>query len=339
MQVTNPYGDVKHSVAGSMAAVMLDVATAQIVTTRVAQKHVMPRKSGDTMYFRRYHKLPAVVAPLADGVNPAATQVSWEDISCVLSEYGAWVPITSKTMDMHQDDLFNIESERCGVQIVDTVELVNISVMKGGTSVSYANSVAGRSTVATGPIRGDYRKIERALWDAGAKTMTRLIKASPRVGTEPVADAFWAMMHTDCIADHEHLAGWTPVEKYADSDGRVTFERGKLGSIRFLATNNFTPWQSSGATSTTLLAGGSVQSGGASCDVYPVIIVAEDAFGTVPLAGEDRVTPKVRLPKPSANDELGRQGSVGWVLRHTAVILNQEWMERYECGVTGNPTW
>ena len=61
----------------------------------------------------------------------------------------------------------------------------------------------------------------------------------------------------------------------------------------------------------------------------------KEAYGTVPLRGQGAVEPTVLRPgvKDKA-DPLGQRGYVGWKTWFTAVILNQVWMARLECGVT-----
>jgi N4-gp56 family major capsid protein len=74
-------------------------------------------------------------------------------------------------------------------------------------------------------------------------------------------------------------------------------------------------------------------------DVYPVLFVAADAYGIVPLQGEGAVTPMVKNPgKPSDSDPLGQRGFVSWKTYQTAIILQPLWMARLETACTATPT-
>ena len=78
-----------------------------------------------------------------------------------------------------------------------------------------------------------------------------------------------------------------------------------------------------------------VSTTGTSADIYPMLFFGKEAYGTVPLRGQGAVEPTVLRPgvKDKA-DPLGQRGYVGWKTWFTAVILNQVWMARLECGVT-----
>jgi N4-gp56 family major capsid protein len=60
--------------------------------------------------------------------------------------------------------------------------------------------------------------------------------------------------------------------------------------------------------------------------VYPILYIARDAYGIVPLKGKSAITPMVVNPKPSDSDPLAQRGHVGWKAWQTAIILNDAWM-------------
>jgi N4-gp56 family major capsid protein len=77
-----------------------------------------------------------------------------------------------------------------------------------------------------------------------------------------------------------------------------------------------------------------VSTTGVSADVYPVLYLAKDAVGVVPLKGKDSMSIMVVNPKPAAGDPLGQRGTAGWKVMHTAVILNDLWLVRAEVAAT-----
>ena len=332
----NTYGDISLNTAGGMKALMLRVAAPQVITARFGQTKSLPRNSGKDVPFTRYHALTAATAPLVDGVNPSGQPIRKTDLTIHMEEYGDFVPITSQVKDLHTDDVLRQITLRSGDAIAETVEKVNLAVLKGGTSVFYANGVANRAALTSGPKRGDLRKIVRFLRRQRAKPHTRMVKATTAYGTEPIAPAFVGIMHVDLIDAFKDLPGFTPVEKYSDSDKALPFEVGKLEEIRFCATTFCDPWKNVGVSGGTYITGGGEGTGTA--DSYPVLITGQDAYATIALAGKGRVTPTVRNPKPQASDELGRSGSIGWSMYHTCGILNQLWMTRYECCALQDPS-
>jgi N4-gp56 family major capsid protein len=74
---------------------------------------------------------------------------------------------------------------------------------------------------------------------------------------------------------------------------------------------------------------------GTSADVYPVLILGQDAYGVVPLKGQSSMSPTVLNPNtPSKSDPLGQRGYVGWKTWFNAVRLNETWMSRLEVAAT-----
>jgi N4-gp56 family major capsid protein len=74
---------------------------------------------------------------------------------------------------------------------------------------------------------------------------------------------------------------------------------------------------------------------GTKVDVYPIVYIAKNAYGTVPLKGAGSLNPVVINPGTiSKSDPLGQRGYVGWKFYYAALILNEAWMSRVEVGVT-----
>lgn len=248
-----------------------------------------------------------------------------------------FVELTDVIFDTHPDTVPAETRDLCAEQIAETVEVIRIAVLKAGTSVYYANAATGRTTVNSPPLRSDLRRIYRAFKRNKAKTIGNIVKASAMISTEPVAPAFFCMGSTDLDADIRNIEGFVPTEQYSNSDKALPGEIGKVDQFRFILTALFEPWSAGGASGTTYLSGGVSVSSAASCDVYPLIIVARDSYGIVPLQGENAVTPMVKYPSPMVGDELGQKGFVSWKTYQAAVILNQNWLARLECAATAKP--
>ncbi len=246
--------------------------------------------------------------------------------------------LTDVALDTHPDPLTDEVRDMCAEQIAETVEVIRIAVLKAGTTVFYANSAAGRTTVNSPPLRTDFRRIYRTLKRNKAKTISNIVKASANVSTEPVAPAFFVLGHTDLDADVRNMDGFVPTEQYSNSDKSLPGEIGKMDQFRFILTALFEPWDAGGVAGTTYLSSGAAVSSDTACDVYPMIVIARDAYGIVPLQGENAITPMVKYPSPSVGDELGQKGFVSWKTMQTSVILQQGWMARYEVAASATPS-
>ena len=64
--------------------------------------------------------------------------------------------------------------------------------------------------------------------------------------------------------------------------------------------------------------------------MYPIICLAQDAYGIVPLQGKKRHSVYVRNPAATKGDELAQEGSIGWKGYDLTVRLNESFMARIE---------
>jgi N4-gp56 family major capsid protein len=344
---TTLYGDISPRTAVVAAKRFLRVAQPLLVTQRFGQMETMGQGTGGTLKWRRYNSLAVTSAPLAEGVTPTAAKLTYSDVQAVLQQYGAVLELTDVIADTHEDPVLKTMSERSGEQAARVIEEVTLDVLKAGTNVFYAAGVASRDLVNTAFSRSDLRRIERSLRRTNASTYTKIVKATPDVGTRPVAEAFWGLMHTDLIPDLQNVTGFLPADEYADANQRVDGEVGKVGSIRFIATANgsnesgkgLNAWHTAGAAGTTFLNVGITPGSSLAADVYPVLIIARDAYGCVKLQGKDAVTMTVLNPNvPRGGDPLGQKGSVGWKTYYSCAILNDSWITRYEVACTASPS-
>jgi len=337
MPEVTTYGDISPRTAAYAAVQLLERGQYLLVTERFGQSKPIPKKHTQTVKFRRYENLARATSPLAEGITPAGQKLTKTDITAVLQQYGDLVTITDVIRDTHEDPVLQESIDVAGEQAAETIEVIRIAVMKAGSTVFYANNVASRATVNSSVSAGDLRRVVRFFHRMKARPISKIVKASAMVSTEPVAPAFFALCHTDLESDIRDTAGFIPVEQYSNSDKGLPGEVGKVEKIRFIATPLFEPWMAAGASGTTYLSNGEIPSAAAAADVYPIIIVSMNSYGIVPLQGEGAVTPTVINPTPTKSDPLGQRGSVGWKTWQTAVILNQSWLARYEVAATAKP--
>jgi N4-gp56 family major capsid protein len=324
---TTTYGDISPRTAAFAAVDLLRRGLPYLVLEKFGQAKVLPENRSKVVTFRRYNALDSTPNPLAEGVTPEAKQLTATDYQASLSQYGDRVTITDVVMDSHEDPVLQEAVGVLGEQAAEMIETVRFNILKAGTNIYYANGAA-RNEVNTKLTLALQRKITRALKRQNARKITSVVRSTPEFGTQAVAPAYIALCHPDLENDIRSLAGFVPVEQY----GQITpyeAEIGKVEDVRYIASTIFEPWADAGGA-----AGAMLTSGGVNADVYPVLYLARDAYGTVALKGENAVMPLVVNPKPSDSDPLAQRGHVGWKAMQTAVILNDAWMVRAEVAAT-----
>ncbi len=335
----NTNGDLDQRTALCASRRLLKRAHATLILERFGYKDPQPQNKGKTRTWRRYNAIPALpaTAPLAEGVTPTSKKITYTDVSVTLETYGELVEIASEVTLYHEDPVFQQTFDALGEQQAEVIELIRWNALKGGTNVFYANGVAGRSTVNSPAKYSDLKKIERAFDNNRAKKITEIIAATHKEATEPIQASFILLGHTNCKADLERLPDWTPVANYSSSIKAMPAEVGSIGCFRILLSSLFTPWQTAGASGTTYLSGGAEVSVAAAADVYPLIALARDAYGIVPLQGKGAVRPILLQPRPAPGDPMGRKGSVSWEAHQACTILTQVYIARLEVAASAIP--
>lgn len=333
MSTTN-YGSISQRTAAWAAKEMIEHAMPIEVLAKFAQSKPIPKNTADNAKFRRPIPFPPALTPLTEGVTPAGRAMQYEDVSVTLNQYGDYVEITDKVMDMSEDPVLKDASALIGEQAAETMENILWGVLRGGTSVAYTNGSA-RNTVNTAMTGATgltlIRNAVRSLKAQRAKFLTEMMSSTVNYKTEPVDNAFIAFGHTDLEKDIRGITGFVSSELYGGATKRLPFEIGKVENVRFILSPVLTPFY--GAGSGTL--NGMTSQGGANVDVYPLVIVAKDSYANVALRGANAMTPMVLNPGvPRGGDPLGQRGTVGWKSYYAALRLNEAWMTRIECGAT-----
>ncbi len=325
------YGDISPAVAASSAVEMLKRGQPHLVIQQFGQSKPLGKNDTDTKKFRRYERLSAATTPLVEGVTPSGSSPTTTDYTAQLAQYGDYLDLTDVIQDLHTDPVLMEYSGMIGEQAALTVEVIAFGIIKAGTTVYRANGSA-RSDINTPYTLTIQRKIVRGLKRQLARPFTKKISSSAKFNTESVLPSFIGMVHTDMETTIRGLAGFKDVVDYG-SETPYESEIGSVEGVRYLISTIFEAWADAGgayAGSGTDM----ITTTGVSADVYPVIILAPDAFGVVPLKGANAITPMVLNPNvPRGSDPIAQRGSVGWKTYFTAVILNNGWMGRAECAV------
>lgn len=320
------YGDLTPAVAAWASVQMLKRGIPAEVWGKFGQAVVLPDMATKVVKFRRYNALALATTPIVEGVTPSGKKVTVTDYTATLDQYGDFVTLTDVILATHPDPILAQHSAILGEQATQTIETIRYNVLKAGANKFYANGVA-RTDVNTPISLTMQRKVTRALLGQNARMITNVVSSNPNFRTEPVEASFIAVCHSDVENDIRNMTGFIPTKQY----GTVTPYENEIGAVenvRYMRSTLCVPYASGGAAKGAMLGGATL------ADVYPVIYIAQDAYGVVALRGQNSLTPVVVNPKAAAGDPLGQRGTVGWKSMQTAVILNDAWMAVAEVAVT-----
>lgn len=348
MAAITVYGDISPRVAAYAVSQLLKRGMPYLILEKFGQTYPIPTNATKVAKFRRYFLLgatggagdgnpaeafatPLALTPLTEGVTPTGKQLSNQDYTVTLVQYGDYMTITDVVLDTAEDQVLQQATEVMGESAAQTIETIRYNILKAGLNVFWSNGSA-RTSVNTPITLALQRRVTTALNRQNAKKITQVVKSTPDFRTEPVEAAYIGLVHPDLETDVRSMTGFIPTKQY----GTVTAWENEIGSVeqcRYLSSTIFAPFPDAGGA----YAGSGVamrSTTGTNADVYPVLYLGRDAYGIVPLKGKDSLVPMVVNPKPAPGDPLGQRGTIGWKAMTTAVILNDAWMARLEVAAT-----
>jgi N4-gp56 family major capsid protein len=315
---------------------------------KFAQKETKPQKQGLEIRHRRYERFPVVDTPIAEGVTPDFSSLEHTTLMHTLKQYGSYVNTTDVQLAAAADPVLKIISERQATQAGETIDFLSYKVFRAGTQVKYVGTsatarsdvdftIGGVAPTVSSPSSGTQtlaalQTAIRTLENNDAGKLKSKLKASVGIATEPIRESYVAICHPDLRQDIQELPGFTPVEKYSDQGDIIEGEIGGVEGVRFITTTQATPFKDAGDTNGA--GAGAISTGGANNDVYPVLIIGEDAIGCATLGGMDSLRSKVVMPKPGPGDPLGQRGTVAWDTFYSCIILQDLNMYRLEVACT-----
>jgi N4-gp56 family major capsid protein len=326
----NTYGDISPRVGIYAVANFLAHATPVQILERFAKVEPLPKNGGQIVKWRRFVPFEVNTNALVEGVTPAPNMLQYEDVTAVISQYGAWTNFTDVILDTHEDPNLQKISMGLGEQAAAIKEQILWAEVTGGTNVLYSGAATSRATVEAPIAADELIAAQRYLKANKARHITRMLKAGTGIATEPVAPGFVAFGHSNLEPDLRALTEFVVREKYASGAPINDYEIGKFQDIRFVLSPDFGPFYGAGSINVA----GVLSRDGTNVDVYPLVIVGQDAFGVVPMRGMNSVSVTVKNPTATYEDPLAQRGFASWKMWYAAVRLNEEWMVRIEAAAS-----
>jgi N4-gp56 family major capsid protein len=346
------YGTVASRNLIRAAQGMLEHAQPITVLGDFGTQREMPQNSTDTLVFRRtlpfgastagttienstrYVGTPDITASnfvLAEGVTPNSNTITFQDVTVQLQQYGVLFKYSSKTEQLYEDDIPGEMVKLTGETLAEVMELVRYGVLKAGSTVIYANG-SSRSAINTAISLNSIRKAARTLESNRCRRVTSRLAPGVNFGTRAVQPAYVVFCHTDAVSDIRNLPGFTRVEEYGSFKPIHDREVGACEDFRFVSSPLLKSFLAAGAS---IGSSGMLSVGAANVDVYPFIVIGEDAWGQVALKGMSAIKPVVlKASQTNHANPLGQFGYVGASTWFATVRLNDAWMARIEAGVT-----
>ena len=327
---------VPPAVASFFDRKLLKRALPMLCFMRVAQRRPLSQRNGNTIVFRRLPALPFATAALTEGTPPSGRQVSNQDITATIQQWGDYVTLTDLVKATVEHPMLNDTNKLLAEQSAQTADVLMRNEANAGTQVIYGGGVTARTSLANRTHMISTATLDRAirfLNQQNASHFTRMIRATTQTSVFPIRPAYWCIVHPDIWYTLQQLPGVFPVEQYASASEVLEMEVGAYKNLRFLMST----LQGGGATGGAIAnAGGSISgadvqsTGGSTADVYISTVFAMDAIATVPLDGMSLKNIIKPLGSAGSSDPLDQICTSGWKRTGTQKRLNENFLVRIE---------
>ena len=282
---------------------------------KFGMKTQLRENSGNSVSWRRFNALGMATTPLSEGVTPTASALSVSEITATVQEYGNYVSITDALDLMAIDKVMTEATDVLGQNAGESIEVVIRNVIQSGTNVMYATGAARNSQNAANPLT--LNLLRKALINLDTNNAKRFDGESEKPGT----GGYVAFVHPNVVFDiYNDTEMKSVLQQNSNNDGFWTGYIGSIYGVQLYQT-----------TLAPLFAG----AGAAGANVYGTLLVAQNAFGVVDVAGRGKYELIVKpLGSAGADDPLDQRGSIGWKGWQAPVILNNNFMVRIETGST-----
>lgn len=160
-----------------------------------------------------------------------------------------------------------------------------------------------------------------------------VISGSTKIGTTPVAKAYYAIIGADVKSDLESLTRgasyekefvYVPAHKYADAGSLAEGEVGAMHEVRFIEAERAVVYAGKGAD---IPAGytGTLGNTGGKFDVHAILFPTEGSFATVGLKGQGKIKFNSKSPESVENaNPYGTTGFFSYNFFYAGIILEEE---------------
>lgn len=316
----------------------LERAKPNLIYSDYGKKVSIPQKNSKTIKFRRYERISpttgaqlATLRSLSEGVIPNNTTPSVTDYSASVAQYGQWFQFSDQAVWTNE---VSVDTELMAVNSQNMSEtsdcVVRDNLMAGTNVFRLTDAIGGVSGAArvnvAGPINAAaLDKAIRNLKASDTKYWKDGINASTKIGTSAVRPSYVMLIHPYVEYDLEQVQGYKAVSDYGDQSGLLKGEVGAYKNIRFVTSTLAKYFPDSGATKA-----GTWSTTGTDSDVFACLLIGMDAYAVIDLASTSEIiyNPQSKTDKA---DPLNQFATLGWKAMLTALILNDNWILRFEC--------
>lgn len=243
---------------------LLDVLQPRLVTEQFSEKTTLPKGEGKQVNWLRYTRKAGSTTPLTEGVTPAESTFTTQNVTATIAQYGDYVKI-SDLLDMtSRDPVMENLMELFGEAAAETIELLNIAELDANAAIQRVAGAAADSDITS----------------ADVPTMKDFIRAMLTLKQNLVpahkSGSYGVVLHPSHEYDlmtEQNVGGFISINNYslADQKNILRGEIGKAYNMKFTSGDRMT----------------SAATGASSAVVAKSYIIGQRPFGSVALDGKN----------------------------------------------------
>lgn len=344
--MTTAYGDISPTQAAYSARQTLDRALPYLVLEQLGQLKPLPANNTKTIDFRRHRLAESAnvdslgvakghtgFAVATEGVTPPSIATTMDSVTVTLAQYIAITEWTDVIEDTHIDNVLAEYFGSLGELGGQIVEFMRWEAIRTGTTFTYlAAGVANEASITAPFTIAQFRAAIRTLRANHAKVISNVVKSDARWGTQAIEPAFAMVMHTDMEGTARKVLGsaFTPVADYGAGATILKGEFGNFENIRLISSDLI--GKRAGAGTTVGAAPNLYSDNGVNVNLYDMIVMGADAWGSIALKGEHAVTPMLVKAKPSDSDPAAQRNKASIKMMQAAKVLQPAHMVKIVTG-------
>jgi len=299
---------------------LIDILKQKLLWYKTAKVYpVIKGANSKTVIFRGFNRLALPLTPLNEGITPAGSSLTLNQVTAVLSQYGDFTTITDIAEFLWDKSLIKDASNVLGIQSSETIDTTIMNVAVAGTNVIYGDgTVSTRATVTSAMI------ITTTLITRAVRWLERN-NVEKFAGAPMIGNAYALVIHPDVATDLRLDSGFISAVNYSSptptNEYRGDLFTGELGywmGVRIIPTTMSPVFAAAGLTSQAIY--------GSLCFGKGAYAVSEFSGGLKTYIHTGGVQ--------DTSDPLEQRSTVGWKWEGTAAILDNLRMIRLETSAT-----
>lgn len=219
------------------------------------------------------------------------------EIEGSIHKFGYFYEFTQEMIDFDSDDMLmdHLSRELLNSATQMTEAMLQKDLLAAATTVLFAGAATSNATItgegATPSLVSwrNFQRLDQMLTDNRTPRQTKVITGSRNIDTRVISAGRVAYVGSEIVPllmdlkDNFGNKAFIEVQHYADAANVLNGEIGSIGAFRFVQVPEMLHWAGAGANATSANPGyrTSTVGGQEKYDIYPILVVGDDAFTTI----------------------------------------------------------